>query len=277
MSYRRFIRPRDASWSTKDWIQWLQQQHVAPSVIDSDVAVCCALCKTPTPIGYLGTPYEFCLDCRSTFTHVLDGLIPICYSLRDGFEGMLWRAKNEPLDAWLRFPLGSLLWTFMQYHARCIENSYGGPFDLKVTIPSHNTTRNGVSHLDEIISRVRNFPSEWTREVLVKNHASRAETRRGRIITDLFTASPEVSGKRILLFDDTYTTGGTMGSAAHALKERGATKVVGLTLGRQLRADWSNSRDFVASLGDRELDMNQCAVHATGREDPFGFFFQQSG
>ncbi|MEU6675628.1 phosphoribosyltransferase family protein [Streptomyces sp. NPDC046925] len=134
-----------------------------------------------------------------------------------------------------------------------------------------------MSHLEEIIRRVRGFSAEWTTNALAKTDESKAGDRRRTVVPGLFQASPAVKGKRILLFDDTYTTGSTMGSAAHALKKQGATAVVGLTLGRQLRAEWSNSRDFVASLEARELDTDQCIVHGHGREDPFDFFYQQSG
>ncbi|MGW7070057.1 ComF family protein [Streptomyces sp. NPDC054855] len=144
-------------------------------------------------------------------------------------------------------------------------------------MPSHVSTRGGISHLDEVISRVRDFSDQWARGVLTKTRASQAGDRRGQIVTDLFVASPAVRGKRILLFDDTFTTGGTMGSAAHALKQQGAISVIGLTLGRQLRADWSNSRDFVAELSGRPLEVDHCVVHRRNRDDPFDLFFQQFG
>lgn len=276
MSYRRFARPDDRNWGTANWVRWLREQHVAPSVLADDAGTC-SLCRTPTPVGPQGTPYERCYNCRRVFSDVLDGLVPICYSLHDGLEGILGRSKNEPPDVWLRRPLGSLLWTFLKHHLKCIEGFYGGTFDLWIAMPSHSSARGGRNHLDALIGHVRDFADEWSSGVLVKNDASKARVRREKIVPELFTAIPAVSGKRILLFDDTFTTGGSMASAAHALKQAGAVSVVGLTFGRQLRADWPNSREFVAALGGRGLEIDQCAVHGGREADPFEIFFRQPG
>ncbi|MEU8692130.1 hypothetical protein [Streptomyces sp. NPDC048665] len=208
---------------------------------------------------------------------MLDGLVPMCYSIHDGLESILWRSKNQPSDAWLRLPLGSLLWTFMKHHLKCIEGFYGGAFDVHIAMPSHPSTRGGLSHLDTLIGNVRNFAAYWDSGVLTKNDASKAGARRGRIITDLFTAKPAVNGKRVLLFDDTFTTGGSMASAAHALRRSGAVSVVGLTFGRQLNADWKDSKDFVTSLSNRELEIDKCAVHEGRPMDHFELFFRQPG
>lgn len=276
LSYRHFLRPNDRNWSTGNWVQWLREQHAAPSVLPEDAGTC-SLCRAPTRVGPQGTPYERCYDCRHTLSSALDGFVPICYSLNAGLEGILARVKNEPSYVWLRLPLGSLLCTFMAQHLQCVEKFYGGEFDLRVAIPSHSSTRGGLRHLDAVIDAVRNFSSEWTSGVLVKNEASKAETRRAQIVPGLFTASPAVMGRRILLFDDTFTTGGTMASAAYALKQAGASSVVGISFGRQLKADWKDSREFAASLVDRELEIDKCVVHGGRQADPFPFVFHRPG
>lgn len=131
--------------------------------------------------------------------------------------------------------------------------------------------------MDAVISRVRGFSEEWSTSALVKNDASKAGSRREQIIPGLFTASPIVGGKRVLLLDDTFTTGGSLASAAYALKQRGAVSVVGLTFGRQLKAEWRDSKDFVASLRGRETDTSKCVVHGGQRADSFEFLFRQPG
>lgn len=273
MSYRRFIRPVDRGWNTGHWVDWLREQRVAPSVLPADAEVTCLTCRAPTRVGNLGTPYERCYDCKSVVSLSLDGLVPICYSVRSGLEAVLWRAKNEPSDAWLRIPLGALLYAFLMRHERCIEAMYGGPFDLRVAVPSHSSTRGGVNHLDRLIGCVQDFSSSWNSEALVKNSASKAKTRRAEIIEGLFLASSIVEGKRILLLDDTFTTGGTLANAAHALKARGARAVVGVTIGRQLSETWEFSKDLVADLPKRQLELDSCVVHGGPSKDPFAALF----
>lgn len=261
MSYRSFSFPSGGrAWNTDEWVQWLRDQNVAPSVKADEIGTC-SLCRAPTPIGSRGTHYDKCYNCRDKYSGVLDGLVPICYSLQSGLEGALWRAKNDPNGAWLRMPLGSLLCTFLAEHQSCIESRYGGAFDLLIAMPSHASTRGGHSHLDSVIDIVQDFDTKWSRGLLSKTDASKAVTRRAEIVPGLFSATSTVRGKRVLLFDDTFTTGGSLVSAAYALKQEGATSVVGLTLGRQLRADWPHSSDFVAMLSGRTLEISECAVH----------------
>ncbi|MGW6409698.1 ComF family protein [Streptomyces vinaceus] len=258
---------------TNHWVKWLREQGVAPPVLPDDANATCLTCRTPTRVGSLGTPYERCFDCAHTISRHLDGFVPICYSLHSGFEGVLWRAKNDASAGWLRMPLGALLWSFLKSHERCIETAYGGPFDLRITMPSHSSTRGGVSHLDRVVNCVRNFSQSWDSSALVKNDASKAESRRGRAVGNLFSASSIVAGKRVLVLDDTFTTGGTLASAARALKDGGAQTVVGISFGRQLSAEWSDSRDLVSTLPQRVLDLDSCMLHGIHSQDPFSELF----
>jgi orotate phosphoribosyltransferase len=104
---------------------------------------------------------------------------------------------------------------------------------------------------------------------LVKNRNESAAERRQRIVPDLFTADQSVNGKRVLLLDDTFTSGGSMASAAHALREAGATSVVGIAFGRQLNASREEARDLISELPQRPLDLDTCPVHGLSDVDLF--------
>lgn len=52
-----------------------------------------------------------------------------------------------------------------------------------------------------------------------------------------FKTSEDVSGKRVLLIDDTFTTGATFQSAASRLTRDGATVVAGVVIGRVITGD----------------------------------------
>ncbi|MFE0866429.1 phosphoribosyltransferase family protein [Streptomyces rochei] len=116
------------------------------------------------------------------------------------------------------------------------------------------------------------MPEQWRFDLLKKNTTEKARERRGQLARNLFTADPQVDGARILLLDDTFTTGGTMASAAFALKERGATCVVGLSFGRQLGSDWNDNKELISTLPDRDLIIGDCVVHNKGRAH-FGAIF----
>ncbi len=54
-----------------------------------------------------------------------------------------------------------------------------------------------------------------------------------------FSANDSVRGKRVLLIDDVKTTGATLNECAKALKRKGATQVIGLTVAsREERTVW---------------------------------------
>ncbi|WP_354671474.1 phosphoribosyltransferase family protein [Streptomyces sp. SRF1] len=112
---------------------------------------------------------------------------------------------------------------------------------------------------------------EWSSGILAKNSAQKANARRRQITPEAFSATDEVRGKSVLLLDDTFTSGGTLASAAYALKCQGATRVVGLAFGRQLGYEWGDSRRIIDELPHRTLDLSQCAVHNVG-SGPDWFF-----
>jgi len=267
VSYRRFVRPTRENWTIDQWVAWLKSQNFTPSVTPAEVGVC-AICRAPTPIGSQGTLFARCFPCNTQYSAVLAGFIPICYSVQEGLEGALWRVKNEESSGWLQLPLASLLWTFLRNHLACIEDTYGGPFDIGVTVPP-SKQRKGKNHLDALLSRIDTWPITWEPDVLIKTRSESAAGRRQQIVPDLFEADPNVSGRRILLLDDTFTSGGTMASAARALRDAGAACVVGISFGRQLSANREEARDLIAELPQRSLDLETSPVHGLHDFDLF--------
>jgi predicted amidophosphoribosyltransferase len=153
-------------------------------------------------------------------------------------------------------------------HLKCIEDAYGGPFDMGVTVPS-SKQRNGINHLDDLLSCIKTWPVAWKQGVLTKTRSESAAERRQRIVPDLFAADPSINGKRVLLLDDTFTSGGTMASAARALRDAGAVCVIGISFGRQLNANREEARDLIAKLPQRSLDLETCPVHGLSDFDLF--------
>ena len=175
---------------------------------------------------------------------------------------MIFRAKHTERQRWLQIPLASLLWEFLQRHLACIQHRYG-PVDTFTVVPSHPTTRAGVDHLKQMHGRVRGWPQPWDLDVLAKTRADTASDRRQAVQPDLFTVTGgrDLRGRHVVILDDTFTSGGTLASAAAALRYAGAARVVGLSLGRQVNPNRTESREFLDQLRGRDLDLSTCALH----------------
>ena len=146
------------------------------------------------------------------------------------------RKRHRPTAA-------ALLATFTRDHATCI-----GGFDSVTAIPSQ--TRVAVHELIQLISGLREHYAEtlatdglWTpREV-------RAE--RYRAIRD-------VAGERILVIDDTFTSGATVFSACEALRRAGAVVVGPVVIGRFVRLGWEPSDRLHRELSTRQWIDTEC-------------------
>lgn len=74
-----------------------------------------------------------------------------------------------------------------------------------------------------------------------------------------YSARGDVSGRRVLLFDDVYTTGARSQSAAAALRVAGATDVGILVIGRRINPDY---RLEVARLWQRQAEIPFSFAHS---------------
>ncbi|BAL88619.1 hypothetical protein AMIS_33990 [Actinoplanes missouriensis 431] len=72
-------------------------------------------------------------------------------------------------------------------------------------------------------------------------------------------AVPE--GSRILLIDDTWTTGGRAQSLAFALKSSGAGGVAAVVLGRHVNPDYEPAKPLINRLRSASsFDLHRCAL-----------------
>jgi predicted amidophosphoribosyltransferase len=193
--------------------------------------------------------------------------VPICYAFSGHLTSLIRQAKDEPDRRWLQVPLASLLYTFLLHHRACLARVAGGEFDVVTVVPSHSTSRGGWDHLKDMHSRITGvWPGPpWDLELLVKSGGGAAGQRRARVQADEFQLrqGANVWGKRVLLIDDLYTSGGTTGSASAALTGRGATTVI-VTLGRHIDARDPLLPAFAQTnrLDVRGWEIGSCAVHS---------------
>lgn len=77
----------------------------------------------------------------------------------------------------------------------------------------------------------------FAEEILIRTRTSRPQVGLNRIeriknVAEVFDVRQEVKDKSLIIFDDVWTSGATLKSAAFTLKKAGARKVWGLTLAR---------------------------------------------
>lgn len=75
-----------------------------------------------------------------------------------------------------------------------------------------------------------------------------------------FAPSRTLNGESVLLVDDTWVTGGSVQSAAGALKSAGAGPVGVLVIARLIDEDYGDNQDRLEKL-PKPFDWTTCALH----------------
>ncbi len=216
----------------------------APLVKVSRVPVCPTCLSAPEPFA----AEYYCLSCHAPFLtpHPLDdnGQCGLCrrglsgfdaaysYGSYDGILRKLIQLFKYGKIMTLAQPLGQLL-----AHAVPRERVY----DVIVPMPMHWRRRwsrgfNQSALLAEMLAKrlsIRLSPAV-RRKKSTPPQAGMTATQRRAMISGAFevTRPADVSGKRVLLVDDVFTTGATAAACARALKRAGASHVAVMTVAR---------------------------------------------
>ena len=119
-----------------------------------------------------------------------------------------------------------------------IEHRELGPFDLIVPVPLHPSRKmsRGFNQA-ELLARPleKTCGAELRTDILKRTKKTKQQSRlkigkRSANLLSAFSASQDLTGKRILLVDDVVTTGSTLCSCAEALRSAGAQSVAAVTL-----------------------------------------------
>lgn len=178
------------------------------------------------------SPETLCSSCAGSAV-ALDGARAL-YTFEGGARTLVHQLKYRSLHALAR-PMGELLADYLAQNPL--------PVDLLVPVPLHRRRRRergfnqaellcrAMSSRSEIeidrraLRRLRNTPHQ-TR---VTDRAQRAANVRGA-----FSCGGDLSGRRVLLVDDVFTSGATLRECAVSLRAAGAASVWALTF---VRAD----------------------------------------
>jgi hypothetical protein len=148
-----------------------------------------------------------------------------------------------------------LLLVFLREHGSCLARAAGwaGPTHLAV-VPS-GRGRPGPHPLRALVGPYLRLP--WAGLVASPDGDSQDRDLDPRRFT-----APRLHGARVLLLDDTWTTGASVQSAALTLRRSGASAVAAVVLGRHLGRDAAGTGVPFAR--------DACALHRPAREKTCG-------
>lgn len=161
----------------------------------------------------------------------------------------LWQYKSQGSSAEVaaaKTALLALLLVFLRDHGACGWRSAGFGRPSHVAVVPTARGRPGAHPLRRLITPYLGWP--WA------ELAARPDQRERDLDPDRFDAAP-VLDARVLLVDDTWTTGASAQSAAMALRRAGARSVATVVIGRHVGPS-------ALDLAAMPFRMESCAVHA---------------
>jgi ComF family protein len=189
----------------------------------------CRSCRTPFVDAYPLDEHDLCTVCRESLAN-----FDSAHSF-GSYEGALRKLihlfKYGKVETLAR-PLADFL-----VRALPLEES----FDIVLAMPIHWRKRweRGFNQAELLARPIAKrygigLSRNLKRSRYTKPQAGLSETERRTNLKGSFLVQrpAEISGKRVLLVDDVFTTGATLRTAAEALKKAGARRVSALTLAR---------------------------------------------
>jgi predicted amidophosphoribosyltransferase len=203
--------------------------------------------------------YERCWPCAHG-AHRLDAFVPISYSVSGGRLHAMLAAYKRTAGVEARaceVRLAAILWRYLARHEECVARAASVErFEVVTTVPSSDRERD-VDHplrrvAGQLVGPVRDRHRRLLRRTTVPSRPREFDAER-------FEACEELAGRRVLLIDDTWTTGASAQSAAAALKAAGAGAVAAVVVGRYLNAGWHENRERLRAL-ERPFRWERCAL-----------------
>jgi hypothetical protein len=221
----------------------------------------CAICRNATTTGSWGTFYDTCWNCRSLPVGGVRTIVPI--SLVHTSESQLYASLRDyksrglapSVKAEHALLLAATLQRFLRGHRPHIVSAAGGvDWDTIQVVPSSRTDR--PEHpLEDVIRRT-----------VYRDELAQLLTRTGEPIghnqpnAAAFAPTGEVGGRRILIVDDTLTTGARVQSVAAALTTAGATVIAAVPIGRVIDTDLEEKSAFWRRQRAIAFDFGRCCL-----------------
>jgi hypothetical protein len=225
--------------------------HVGPGV--------CVVCH--------GAPFSGqvrCWSCGQTtdsVSHPVELVVPISLCMLGGQLHTVLHDYKRSADRNVRdrhrLQVAATLHRFVRDHGDHVRAAAGGDWDTATIVPSKQP-RTEPHALEEVIAMGRSIRAlyrpllePWEPHTIDRARAS----DRG------FRATRDVRGLRVLLLDDTFTSGATFQSAASALGLAGATVVAGVVIGRVIHPEFSDeTRELWEAQRPIPFDFSVCCL-----------------
>lgn len=153
-------------------------------------------------------------------------------------------SNNELVRQWMGSRLAALLALFLDRHRSCV-----GDWDLVTCVPS--------------VKRVALEPIVRSVPELARGYRQVLRERPGRPShqpsVEHFAVTYPVSGKRVLLLDDTFTTGAALFSSTAAIRQEGGLVIGPVVIGRYVDPRWPPSEALLRWLCNETWQDDRCA------------------
>jgi hypothetical protein len=215
----------------------------------------CPVCRGPA-----GSGRARCFQCdlhwQCAASSLADVVVPVAFAIKGTVHARrLWQYKSPRVTApeatAHAATIRAMLLVFLRDHGPCLWRSAGSDPPTHVAVVPTARRRPGKHPLRSLLEGYLTIP--WARLV---------PTPDGERLRDLdpdrFRAA-RLPAARVLLIDDTWTTGSSAQSAAMALRAAGVSSVVTVVLGRHVSALMAGR----SGLGPAAMPfrMDSCAAH----------------
>jgi hypothetical protein len=217
----------------------------------------CRICHT----GAAGS-LPVCESCALTASQVSRParfVLPISlYEVPDQYWNVLryYKDSDRPeVRAQLGTVLAATIARFSTAHWECITRALGGEPAIVTTVPS-TSGRPGEHPLVHAVRRSLRLRDAYVKTLI----RGLADIGHRRAADEGFRSIADVRGRRVLVVEDTFTTGGRTQSAASALSLAGAPAVGVLTAGRVVNPAWDDNCRRVWRYATRPFTFEECGL-----------------
>lgn len=212
----------------------------------------CRICRSAAAEGF-----ERCYPCAQQLRSsslTADAVVPISYAVKgtQHAHNLASYKFTQPSQGAQR-ALVSLGLLFLYRHRVCLEDAAGGRFTQLAVVPS-TRARPGPHPLQSLIGLRTSLPvaAVWSTGLYPP------EDR--QFHPDRFAVATAPARARVLLMDDTWTTGARVQSLSHTLKSAGALSVVAVVLGRHVNPAHEGSKALAERVRKSPFDIGKCVL-----------------